>query len=275
MPCSWHEAMRLVGSAAMATPTPKHRPSGKQVAPTPFATHVQKVRNLAQTVDRDLTLARGATASALKQMARKLGFQPGEALKQAWTLGNGSDEGAPLFARPGFLSTYEFLSIDQMLAERAGIERRAPQYKDYEEPEARDRRIRPGWYHAGWVPFASLAGATMLLIEDHSPSAKGATGQIIAFTHDPDEMSWVARDFASLLKGSLQVFKKNAVEAAGVMVGPATASSRVAVGAACDGLACGARRPIEDARSQPDQQSSAKVRKKRIRHLRASYAPHV
>ena len=105
--------------------------------------------------------------------------------------------------------------------------------------------------------------------------AEGATGQIIAFTHDPDEMSWVARDFASLLKGSLQVFKKNAVEAAGVMVGPATASSRVAVGAACDGLACGARRPIEDARSQPDQQSSAKVRKKRIRHLRASYAPHV
>lgn len=191
----------------MVTPSPKRLVRQKTKTPV-FGAYVEQLRALAQEFDREIELDRGAAASTLKQLARTLGFEPSLTLKQAWQLGNGSLQGAPVFARPRCLEPYEFLSTKKMLNERAGLERRAPQYKGYKEPQARDRRIRPGWYDPGWVPFASFEGATMLLIEDHAPSVKGRVGQIIAFTHDPDRMTYVAEGFPALLEESLKMFKE-------------------------------------------------------------------
>ena len=78
------------------------------------------------------------------------------------------------------------------------MERYQGYYRDYVEPRERDPRIRPGWYHTGWVPFASSV-ASLWLIEDHSPAAGGTAGQIIGYIHDPDEMVWLANSLAELL----------------------------------------------------------------------------
>jgi cell wall assembly regulator SMI1 len=45
---------------------------------------------------------------------------------------------------------------------------------------------------------------------DMSPAAKGSKGQVIAFTHDPDEISWVSKSFADFLAASLKAFKADA-----------------------------------------------------------------
>lgn len=58
--------------------------------------------------------------------------------------------------RPGFVTGYEFLSVAAARKRRATLAKLAPQYKGYEDPEPRDRRIQPGWFLPGWVPFAEF-----------------------------------------------------------------------------------------------------------------------
>ena len=86
---------------------------------------------------------------------------------------------------------------------------RAPQYDGYEQEQPRDPRICSGWYQAGWLPFAAFSVPDMLLIADHSPSASRQCGQIIAFSHDPDTISYVCADFAMLLEQSLATIREH------------------------------------------------------------------
>ena len=88
----------------------------------------------------------------------------------------------------------------------------APQYEGYVEEKPRDQRIRPGWFHDGWLPFAGFGGGILLLIQDYSPTEEGNIGQIIAFTHDPDEISYVAPDFQTFLHHSLSSIKEDPEE---------------------------------------------------------------
>jgi cell wall assembly regulator SMI1 len=94
--------------------------------------------------------------------------------------------------------------VRDAIKERAGFERRAPRYAGYQESRPRDARISPGWYQPGWLPFATFGGATLVLLVDASPGPGGRVGQVIAFTHDPDEMTYVAPSFSEFLQASLQ-----------------------------------------------------------------------
>ena len=100
--------------------------------------------------------------------------------------------------------------------ERAGFAKRAPRYADYEEESPRDRRILPGWYQPGWLPFASFGGASLVLLVDASPAPPGRSGQLIAFTHDPDEITYVAGSFSAYLAASLAWFEKKPEELLGL-----------------------------------------------------------
>ena len=55
--------------------------------------------------------------------------------------------------------------------------------------------------------MAALCHPDILLIADHSPS--GQCGQIIAFSHDPDTISYVCTDFATLLEQSLATIREH------------------------------------------------------------------
>lgn len=154
-----------------------------------------------------LELAPGCTEDALAKAETRLGFPLDPMLREIWKLAGGSRDGVRLFARPGFLTGYDLLSIEAALDERETRRRIAPNYDGYVADEPRDVRIRPGWFQEGWLPFAGFAEGTLVLIQDYSPAPAGKIGQIIAFTHDPDEIGYVAPDFASFLSASLASIK--------------------------------------------------------------------
>jgi cell wall assembly regulator SMI1 len=122
-------------------------------------------------------------------------------LRAAWTAANGAD--AIIFARPGYLTGYNFLSVAEALEERESMKDRAPGYVGYIEPKPRDSRIRAGWFQPGWLPFGNFGGGTLLLILDLAPAESGSMGQVIAFTHDPDRIDYVAPTFERFLGASL------------------------------------------------------------------------
>ena len=168
-----------------------------------FSHYLDQVRTVCSAHNHSLNVNPGAAESVLEAVEAELGFPISADARQAWLLANGAERDAPVFMRPDFLTAYDFLPLQKAIAGRARMADRAPRYVGYEEPEPRDARIRDGWFHPGWLPFASFGGATLLLMVDHSPSKTGTPGQIIAFTHDPDQITWVAPSFAALLEGSI------------------------------------------------------------------------
>lgn len=129
-----------------------------------------------------------------------------------WRIADGSEPYNPMFARPGYITGYDLLSTCDALAEREFMRRRAHQYDGYEEDEPRDARIAPGWWNPRWLPFASFGAGSLLLILDLSPSALGRRGQIIAYTHDPDHIAWVAESLPELFKASADAFQADPEE---------------------------------------------------------------
>lgn len=168
-----------------------------------FPHYLDRLRAVCDAHGHALNLKPRAAESQLEAVEAELGFSIAAGLRQAWLLANGAERDVPVFMRPGYLTAYDFLPQEKAIAGRARMADRASRYVGYEEPAPRDARIRDGWFHPGWLPFASFGGATLLLMVDHSPSETGTPGQIIAFTHDPDQITWVAPSFAALLEGSI------------------------------------------------------------------------
>lgn len=160
-----------------------------------------------------LPLHSGADDAAIHKVQAKFGDDPHLAsLLDLWRTANGSDSYTPVFVNPGILTGYDLLSIDDALSEHDGMRARAPQYEGYEDPEPRDPRIAPGWWQPGWLPFGDFGGSTMLLLLDLSPGDTGRRGQVIAYTHDPDEMTWVAESLADFFKASVEGFEEEGEE---------------------------------------------------------------
>ncbi|WP_266158009.1 SMI1/KNR4 family protein [Dyella silvatica] len=177
-----------------------------------FAKYIEKLQLLYSSHDAHLNLAKGNTETALAKAEVRLGFSLDPGLRAAWRIADGSEHEVRVFLRPGFLTGYDFLSLPSAEKARARMERVSPQYVDYIEAPPRDRRIRDGWYQRGWLPFAAFGGNSLTLIQDYAPADRGKVGQIIAFTHDPDEISYVAPDFSTFLRLSLKAIKDDPEE---------------------------------------------------------------
>lgn len=159
---------------------------------------------------QQLTLAPPASAASLAALRQAFPFPLLESLLALWQQGDGSEDWQPLFARSGYLSGYRLLSIAEAQTARAALRRRAPQYAGYTDPEPRDPRIRPGWFHEGWLPFAEYCDC--LLLVDCCPPASGSDGQIIAYDHDPDRITFAAANFAAFLAASQQMLQEYPVD---------------------------------------------------------------
>jgi cell wall assembly regulator SMI1 len=177
-----------------------------------FPEYVKELREIYKKHDMSLALAPGCTENALKETQTLLGFPLERGLRYAWQIADGSKLGVRVFSRPGFSTGYDFLSLASALEERDSMRQVADQYEGYVEDKPRDRRIRPGWFHDGWLPFAGFGGGILLLIQDYSPAETGNMGQIIAFTHDPDKITYVAPDFHTFLEQSLSWIKNDPEE---------------------------------------------------------------
>ncbi|MFZ6871741.1 SMI1/KNR4 family protein [Undibacterium sp. Di27W] len=177
-----------------------------------FSDYLKKILAMYADAEVEADLQSATSLAEIEALEKDYGFPLPEELKQAWLTANGGGYYRALFARPGYLTGYDFLSLSESMEERLSMKNRAIQYLDYEQEKARDARIRPDWYEDGWLPFASFGGGTLSLILDMSPTAQGQAGQIICFTHDPDCIEYVAASFDDLLVASLQMFEEAADE---------------------------------------------------------------
>lgn len=168
-----------------------------------FSEYCQRLNALYQQLQVPFHLAAPASEAVLSAAEQQLGFAIHPSLRRAWQLANGGDSWQAMFVRPNFLTGYDFLSLEQALAARASMQRRAPNYADYSEPEPRDARIDTGWFQPHWLPFAAFGGGELLLIFDHQQR------QIIGFQHDPDAIIWVCEDLPQLLDASLKAFEQD------------------------------------------------------------------
>ena len=167
-----------------------------------FTNYLSRLRALYTDIrSAPLPLSAPAPARELDSLEEQCGVHLPTELRAAWTAANGAD--AIIFARPGYLTGYNFLSVAEALEERESMKDRAPGYVGYIEPKPRDSRIRAGWFQPGWLPFGNFGGGTLLLILDLAPAESGSMGQVIAFTHDPDRIDYVAPTFERFLGASL------------------------------------------------------------------------
>ncbi|WP_052216249.1 SMI1/KNR4 family protein [Sphingomonas sp. ERG5] len=177
-----------------------------------FAGYIEELRHVYADHDLRFCLSEPNTESVLAGAEARLGFALDPGLREAWKIADGGEHEVRVFLRPGFLTGYDFLSLASAEEARARMERRSAQYIDYVEETVRDHRIRDGWFHGGWVPFAAFGGSSLMLIQDHSPAEAGKVGQVIAFTHDPDEITYVAPDFETFLQLSLEAVRDDPEE---------------------------------------------------------------
>jgi cell wall assembly regulator SMI1 len=177
-----------------------------------FSAYLKAIQKLYTSCEVELPLNRPSTAAAVDDLARKFGDELPAELRNGFLATDGVPNEKPFFANPGSLTSYGFLSAKAALKQRDSMRKRSSQYAGYVEQTPRDPRIAPGWFNDGWFPFAAFGGGSLLLIVDSSPTARGASGQIIAFTHDPDEMTYVAPSFERFLAASLKAAQEDPEE---------------------------------------------------------------
>jgi len=177
-----------------------------------FERYVGQLRTLYREADRILSMSPPATDAELVDLERQLGWLVPSPLRSAWLVANGGEAYSPVFARPGRLTGHDFLSVEQALAECESLRRRAPSYEGYEEPDPRGTRIKEGWYQPGWLPFAGFGGGSLLLMIDVTPGSAGTIGQVISYTHDPDQIEFVAASFEEFLERSAEAIAVDANE---------------------------------------------------------------
>ena len=159
-----------------------------------FPAFVSALKAFYQDNDQPLRLKPKTTEADIAAAEQELGFEIDPALKAAWLAANGGPSYKPVFARQGYLTGYDFLPLQDALKQWRGLRTRAPRYAGYGQPTPRDPRIQDGWFQEGWLPFAGFSAPTLMLMLDHTPTAQGRPGQIIAFTHDPDSIDYVCVD---------------------------------------------------------------------------------
>ncbi|CCN37701.1 conserved hypothetical protein [Vibrio nigripulchritudo SO65] len=131
-------------------------------------------------------------------------FSPPKELINMWLHANGSEEWNTVFARKGYLTPFDFLSLESSLEMKSRLKQREIQYSNYAEPSLRDPKIQDGWYSQGWYPFAKFASGELVLMIDLNPTEIGTKGQIICFVHDPDTIVHVANSVSEFLVSSLE-----------------------------------------------------------------------
>ncbi|MGI1677609.1 MAG: SMI1/KNR4 family protein [Cellvibrionaceae bacterium] len=181
-----------------------------------FQKYFESVEKIYHASSKELTRNRSAKKNEIAYYEEKGGHKFGSNIGSAWMICNGTNQKSSIFTRPGYLTGFYLLSIEASIKERSLMKKRAEGYKNYVEPNKRNPKISGSWYEEGWIPFGALNGGSSLLICDMSPADRGSTGQIICYTHDPDEIVYIAKDFSSYLKASLKSFKEDKQEFLGI-----------------------------------------------------------
>src|SRR5579862_5281027 len=96
-----------------------------------FSTYLKGIESLYRGRTAELALSRPATAAAVDRLQRQCGFALPAELRKAFLTTDGVPQEKPFFARPGYLTSYGFLSTRLALEHRQRMRKRAPSYGGY------------------------------------------------------------------------------------------------------------------------------------------------
>src|SRR5262245_2698150 len=94
-----------------------------------FSRYVEELRKIYSKYEVQWGVARGCTERSLRKAEALLGFPLDQSLRDAWRIADGSEPEVRVFSRPGFLMSYDFLSLAAALKGRDVMRRRAPSYE--------------------------------------------------------------------------------------------------------------------------------------------------
>jgi cell wall assembly regulator SMI1 len=156
------------------------------------------------------SLCPGATVSEIAELERALGVVLPDDVRESYGIHNGqSDDG------PGLIDTWEFLSLDRILAEWRI-------WKDLLDSgtfaESRGKPVGPirdDWWNPRWIPVTYSGSGDHHSI-DLDPAPGGAAGQIITMWHDDADRRVIAANwsewferFADALEGGQYVYSED------------------------------------------------------------------
>ena len=170
------------------------------------------MRTLHAQFDADLALNPPLSSQDLDAALAAFGVEVPLWLSDLWLEADGGPAYAAVFTRPGFFTGLDFLSLEQSLALRASLNALSPQFEGWEEPDPRDNRIASDWFPLGWLPFAAFGGSSIVFFAVCAPGPHGHVGQVSAYVHDPDQITFVAADGETYLGASLEWFRAEVEE---------------------------------------------------------------
>src|SRR5688572_2311361 len=148
-----------------------------------------------------------ATEDEIRAAGQQIHFDIENGLRDLWLLCNGADYWMTFF---GVFSDEptpcRFLSVAEAVQRWQEFQ---GSIRDYEQDSPRDPRIRGGWSHPRWLPFAEFNGFSTCVMYDRAPNDGGTDGQIIVYQHDPDAIYWVARNFEEFFQQSNRIIEEN------------------------------------------------------------------
>ncbi len=169
------------------------------MSPDQYLAHLRAVY---EAFELPFELIPPASEQELAAIQQELGpVEPDLAALWRMTRGSSADCPQPFFQRPGFIDSLDFLTPPQALDQARSMQARAQRMWDMAGPASTDKRLTGHWWEQDWLPFASFYGDIVLLIDNH-PGPEGQAGQVIAYVHDPDKMSWIAPSFAEYLRAA-------------------------------------------------------------------------
>lgn len=181
----------LTLSFRVATPSKAGNRMIQTSAPSHPATYLESVHALHAQFDADLALNPPLSSPDLDAAIAAFGVEVPLWLADLWREADGGPAYAAVFTRPGFFTGLDFLSLERSLALRTSLNALSPQFEGWEEPHPRDKRIASDWFPLGWIPFAAFGGSTIVLFADCAPGPGGHVGQVIAYVHDPDHITFM------------------------------------------------------------------------------------
>jgi cell wall assembly regulator SMI1 len=160
------------------------------------AEHVERLRTILASVEIPFVPAPGASAAEIAAVEHRVGIEFDDDLRSFWQFANGAFKRQRWFAvQTDELTGCYPVSLPKAVEAWGWFEVHDPardiERSDEGEPPPRDPRIRPLLLHQrGWFPVAEFNGFSTAVNFDADPSPAGRHGQIIAFQHDPDAITY-------------------------------------------------------------------------------------
>ena len=154
----------------------------------------------------------GASEEEIQEFEKRLGISLPDELKEVYRYKNGSkflavlpcviDQREMAFS---LMSLQEIEAGKRYFQNRDALLTEFPDYFSSEEvEEMRDSRVKPYLFNKKWLPFAEYCDSCYLML-DFDPDQEGQEGQIICYSHAPDEIIYVAKSFTELIEGIMEV----------------------------------------------------------------------